>query len=364
MSKLLTKIGKTYIINGAPGSGKSTYVKENKYFADVVLDIDYIAQCLTGTNNLYDRNQISIGLANMIYDFIIDKKTEITYSGRNLWIVTAEPDANKIEQMTKNLDAELIFLDPGIDTCKENIQKDTRRPLKTKYLHQVDKWYEKHTMPKEEYQGLNETEIVEQYKNMQQILDALNINYYVTGSITILLNYNQSLNRKYKDIDIYIPNNEILRLKDYCDNNNLIFSSISSDPSIIEGHICQITPIKDNQFHIGIIPFIPDGDNITHAEYFEQYDYLHIKRTIFDKNSFLIEYLKDKHILPYEYPMVMKLAYGREKDLKDFETAKPYLNHDIFKKIKQDFLNAKYETYIIKNDNTIRMIERGRYDEP
>lgn len=89
-----------FIVTGAPGTGKTTWVKERRKQGDVVVDLDYILAALRLDDDIHhedSRDVLSAGLA--VKEFLINgiATGNITYS--RAFIVTTR-GADRIKDMT------------------------------------------------------------------------------------------------------------------------------------------------------------------------------------------------------------------------------------------------------------------------
>lgn len=134
---------KTYIVYGAPASGKTTYVRDNKKEGDLVVDLDLIMQAISMedkariANNLLD---IAIGIRDYIYKRIEEK----TVDSKNMWVIGLLPNKKEREELANRLNAEVIYMYSTIDECLERIKHDNERVDKELHKELIENWFAKH----------------------------------------------------------------------------------------------------------------------------------------------------------------------------------------------------------------------------
>lgn len=113
------------IVTGAPGSGKSTYVREHARPHDVVICLDTIMQQQSGLPEhqtsivhlpraLRERNRLLRRLA-------IDK------AHRRAWFITAAPNPRERKQWAQMLGGELVVMRTSLEECARRIRADASR---------------------------------------------------------------------------------------------------------------------------------------------------------------------------------------------------------------------------------------------
>ena len=134
---------KTYIVYGAPASGKSTYVKEHKKEGDLVVDLDLIMQAISmeDKSNIPDNLlDVAIGIRDYIYKRIEDK----TVDSKNIWVIGTLPNKKQREELMIRLNAEMIFISATIDECISRANKDPDRKDKALQEAIIENWFAKY----------------------------------------------------------------------------------------------------------------------------------------------------------------------------------------------------------------------------
>jgi predicted kinase len=112
------------IIEGAPGAGKTTYVKMNATPGDVVIDMDRIASALwiptTTESHAYPDTVRTIAreARNQAVKTAIQIHQSMTRT--NVWIIHADPSQD-MRRKYRSVSARFVFLDPGMDTCIQRV---------------------------------------------------------------------------------------------------------------------------------------------------------------------------------------------------------------------------------------------------
>lgn len=128
----------TTIIFGAPLSGKTTYVLKRKRKDEVMVDMDYLFQAITG-NDMYNKPEplvkLVLSVRDHIYGFI--KKNPMV---NKYWIITTESDTQKRRQLIRKFDADSIVIKPDKEICVQRVKESDRVEQNWKEL--INKWYE------------------------------------------------------------------------------------------------------------------------------------------------------------------------------------------------------------------------------
>lgn len=138
------KDGRVVIVNGAPGSGKTTYVRARKSPDDLVLDMDYLCAALNAENELYRDHTPVLGVAVKCRDAIYEAVKNRAGSWKTAYIITAEADRDVVERLARELDGKVVTMPTTPDACMKQIRNDERREGSVeKHLSLAKSWYEK-----------------------------------------------------------------------------------------------------------------------------------------------------------------------------------------------------------------------------
>lgn len=124
---------KVYYVYGAPCSGKSTFVRDNKGNSDLVIDIDLLWQAVTG-GALYDKPDALKTPVFTLRDSLLDVVKTRAGKWERAWII--EGGARKGDRVRRiaALGAEDIFIDTDKETCLMRLASDEKR------IHVRDAW--------------------------------------------------------------------------------------------------------------------------------------------------------------------------------------------------------------------------------
>lgn len=132
---------RVYIVWGSPGSGKTTYVKNNMDKGDMVVDLDLIKQSISmasktnATDNLLNT---ALSIQEHLYN-LIEYREVIRCN--NIWVVAGLPNAIDREYLKNRLRAELIQIKATKEECIDRAMKDDEREDKELQMRIIDKWF-------------------------------------------------------------------------------------------------------------------------------------------------------------------------------------------------------------------------------
>lgn len=123
---------KVYLVCGPPGSGKTTYVRENSKRGDLIVDYDAIYAAISGLP-WYDRPEEIKPFVFEVREALLNRLTRPNYVD-TAWVIASLPKRRAREKMLYRLNAELVMLDVPADECIRRIKNDPRRN------HDADMW--------------------------------------------------------------------------------------------------------------------------------------------------------------------------------------------------------------------------------
>lgn len=133
---------RVFVVNGSPGSGKTTFVKSKIRQGDIALDFDKLTAALALDDALYGDRRPQLDVALAAREAIIHEIECRRGDWKNAYVITASSSSEKVRQLCERLNAELITMNATAEECKERIRNDSRRTGFTdKYLALVDEWY-------------------------------------------------------------------------------------------------------------------------------------------------------------------------------------------------------------------------------
>lgn len=131
---------KIYVIHGAPGSGKTTYVKEHMEKGDLVVDFDLIKQSISMCNKTETPDSlldISESIRELLYKYIEEKKV----NAKTIWIIALLPTREQRKEIQNRFDCQLIHIDTDIETCIQRVLADDERKDKELQMKMLDKYF-------------------------------------------------------------------------------------------------------------------------------------------------------------------------------------------------------------------------------
>jgi adenylate kinase family enzyme len=129
------------VIAGAPGSGKSTYVKNKAKKYDIVIDLDKIAESFTYNDESGHMQSAEIRSVAIAARTGAVKRAIAIHQAKpdlNIWIVNADPSKEDLEGY-RFLKAKIVTLNPGKEVCLERIKG--KRP--ESFTKLIDAWFMK-----------------------------------------------------------------------------------------------------------------------------------------------------------------------------------------------------------------------------
>jgi len=137
----LVKAPDAFIVCGAAGSGKSTFVQENKADNDIVFDFDYICAAIMGTRQIHGNHDIALSVAaEMREAFYVCVEQHKGQWGK-AWIITSTADKGMLNLLAYRLRADVIIMPTTLEECTERINNDPDRPNKLFHIRLAEKWF-------------------------------------------------------------------------------------------------------------------------------------------------------------------------------------------------------------------------------
>ena len=99
---------KVYIISGAPGAGKTTYVQNHKTSKDLVVDLDYLCAALNATNSLYQDHEPVLSVALQLQELLYQVIEDFEGKWETAWVITASSDRYAVRELARRLGGEII----------------------------------------------------------------------------------------------------------------------------------------------------------------------------------------------------------------------------------------------------------------
>lgn len=138
-----------YVVCGPPGGGKTTWVKGQKRWGDVVVDMDALFAAVTGLP-WYEKPEALVPLALELQETALRWIERNPGRFMNAWVITGGAKLAGRKRLRKRLGAEVVMLATPPDECLRRIAADPRRaeemerwmPLVHKWWQEYEKWSE------------------------------------------------------------------------------------------------------------------------------------------------------------------------------------------------------------------------------
>lgn len=119
--------GKTVIVCGPPGSGKTTFVEQRFRAGDLILDLDRLYSAIS-FQPLHKRpnEQVLLGYALAARDSIIEKAVLAGSRRPNFWFIVGAPDPIERKRFQEIFKAEVVVLAVSKEECLRRIEKANR----------------------------------------------------------------------------------------------------------------------------------------------------------------------------------------------------------------------------------------------
>lgn len=133
-----------FLVCGSPGSGKSTYVAENKGADDLVVDLDYICAALMGeVGGVHLEHDAILSVALEVRDLLYSAIRERRGKWERAFVVTSIAEAQETKAIADDLRAEVVLIDTPLPECLRRIRSDPSRRAKRRLFERLaTEWHE------------------------------------------------------------------------------------------------------------------------------------------------------------------------------------------------------------------------------
>ena len=128
-----------WLVWGAPCSGKTTWVRDNAYDDDLILDLDSIWQSICLRDRLHKSNRLKANVFG-IRDAIIDQIRTRTGKWRNAYVVGTYPSQSDRDRMCELLRAKPIHIEATFDECMSRAPDEN-------WKEYIREWFDEVTPP-------------------------------------------------------------------------------------------------------------------------------------------------------------------------------------------------------------------------
>lgn len=131
-----------YLVYGAPLSGKSSFVRQNMAYGDIVVDVDKLFNAVS-FRQLYDKPDRLLNNVLSVRDKIIE---DIKYRHGGwlaAWIIGGYPQKQPREKLAADVGAELVYIEATREDCLERLKqcRDYRAEHYEDYSKYIDNWF-------------------------------------------------------------------------------------------------------------------------------------------------------------------------------------------------------------------------------
>ena len=133
---------KVYYVWGAPCSGKSTFVRENKGNSDLVIDIDLLWMAATG-GEMYTKPDALKTPVFTLLDTLLDMASTRAGKWERCWVLEGGARKGDRGRRIAALGAEDIFIDTDKETCLRRLASDEKRAnVREQWQGYIEQWFE------------------------------------------------------------------------------------------------------------------------------------------------------------------------------------------------------------------------------
>ena len=133
---------KVYLVNGAPCSGKSTFVEENATRDDLILDFDKIWESISINPKHIKSNRIK-PIAFALRECLLEQIKMRSGSWVNCYIISTEPYVMNRKMLCDRVRAdETIFMDAKREECIERLINDPQGRNIEEYTRFINNYYD------------------------------------------------------------------------------------------------------------------------------------------------------------------------------------------------------------------------------
>ena len=133
-----------FLVYGAPLSGKSKFVKEAMNVGDLVLDMDSIWECVSGSPRYIKPprlNAVAFGVRDQIMDAVKYRRGKWL----NAYVIGGYPLCSERERLVRSMGAREIFIDTSKEECLDRLEIANDRRNKKEWTRFIEEWFERYS---------------------------------------------------------------------------------------------------------------------------------------------------------------------------------------------------------------------------
>lgn len=133
-----------FLVYGAPLSGKSTWISQNKSEGDLVVDMDSIWQCISGEPRYSKPNRLK-AVAFKVRDAEIEAVKYRLGKWNQAYICGGYPMQSERERLIQELGAREVFIDTDKAECLRRLERlpETDGRDKEEWRGYIESWFER-----------------------------------------------------------------------------------------------------------------------------------------------------------------------------------------------------------------------------
>ena len=134
------KTRQVFLVYGAPLSGKTTWVNENRMPGDLIIDMDSIWQCISGEPRYIKPNRLK-NIAFRVRDTLIDSVKYRAGKWFNAYVIGGYAMQAERERLCDELQAREIFIECSKGECLNRLEHDDKRNH-DEWREYIERWFE------------------------------------------------------------------------------------------------------------------------------------------------------------------------------------------------------------------------------
>jgi predicted kinase len=136
-------------VYGPPLSGKTSYVKENKGYSDIVVDLDKLQEAITLMPTYQEVPAVKRNLFS-VRDLLLDHIKTRYGQWKTAWIIGGYPNTFDRDRIIDELQVDAaILIETTKEECLNRLESvdDYRKRYKEDWKSYINKWFDTYTPP-------------------------------------------------------------------------------------------------------------------------------------------------------------------------------------------------------------------------